>query len=130
MLTVAKLKQLEDLKYSDFYWLIISTLQNRGGSAKKKVVIDEIIANNNFSEEVLNAKTTDGRIGKIDNMISWSRNDLRVGGYLKSDSPRGLWELTEKGVAVTESELLSKPMVVKTTESFTPLLIPMKFRGE
>jgi len=104
---VITLEDLEKLKYSDFEWPIVSTLQNRGGSEKRKVIIDEIIENNEFSEEVLAVLTNKGSGSKIRNMISWSRFYLKEKGYVKSDSSHGLWELTDKGIGAIETEFLN-----------------------
>ena len=103
---VVTLEDLKNLKYSDFDWLIISTLQNRGGSGKRKVIVDEIIENNEFSEEVLNVRTPDGSDGKINNMIAWRRFHLKTNGYIKSDSPHGLWELSDKGITAVEANFI------------------------
>ena len=114
---VVTLEELNKLKYSDFEWLIVSTLQNRGGSGKKKVIVDEIFENNDFSEEVLAVKTTDGNESKISNMIAWSRFYAKEKGYLKSDSPRGLWELTEKGVVATEADFTTKRDIIQESNN-------------
>jgi hypothetical protein len=31
------------------------------------------------------------------NTAQWARNAFREGGYLHSDSPHGMWEISEKG---------------------------------
>jgi len=36
------------------------------------------------------------------NAICWERNDLVREGLFRSDSPRGTWELSDKGVALVE----------------------------
>jgi len=126
---IETLEDLKKLKYSDFHWLIISTLQNRAGSAKKKIIVDEIIQNNIFSEEVLNEKTSDGREGKISNMIAWGRFYLRTNGYLKPDSPRGLWELSDKGITATESEF-SNPKFAPNMSTKDDIENPIKDEDE
>ncbi len=40
-----------------------------------------------------------------ENAIAWERSDLVKEGYLRSDSPRGIWELSERGK--TEAALLT-----------------------
>jgi len=37
--------------------------------------------------------------------VNWARFDLVEDGYLRNDSPRGVWTLSEKGVALVESRL-------------------------
>ena len=36
--------------------------------------------------------------------VNWARYDLVQEGYLRDDSPRGVWALSEKGVALVESK--------------------------
>ena len=35
---------------------------------------------------------------RAENTIAWGRNKLKQNGVIKSDSERGIWELTEKGI--------------------------------
>ena len=37
--------------------------------------------------------------------VNWARFDLVQDGYLRHDSPRGVWALSEKGAALVESRL-------------------------
>lgn len=37
------------------------------------------------------------------NAVCWERHDLVREGYFRNDSPRGVWALSEKGVALVES---------------------------
>ena len=41
------------------------------------------------------------------NMIQWARNDLNKAGYLSSNSPRGIWQLSNSGV-ITAQEISLK----------------------
>ena len=36
------------------------------------------------------------------NMIQWARNDLNKAGYLSSNSPRGIWQLSNSGVIAAQ----------------------------
>ena len=42
------------------------------------------------------------------NAICWERNDLVKEGYFRDDSPRGTWELSEKGIEHVEGSLSAK----------------------
>ena len=55
---------------------------------------------------------------------SWARNQLKDEGFLRNDSPRGLWELSEKGMSQAEAWLTKKP------ESFIDHLLAMPDAGE
>ena len=37
--------------------------------------------------------------------VNWARFDLVQDGYLRHDSPRGVWALSKKGAALVESRL-------------------------
>ena len=37
--------------------------------------------------------------------VNWARFDLVQDGYLRDDSPRGVWALSEKGTRAVESRL-------------------------
>ena len=38
------------------------------------------------------------------NAVQWERNEMVVEGLLKKDSPRGVWELTAKGIKAAEAQ--------------------------
>ena len=41
--------------------------------------------------------------------VNWTRFDLIQDGYLRSDSPRGVWALSEKGIRLVESRRSETP---------------------
>ena len=55
---------------------------------------------------------------------SWTRNKLKDEGFLRDDSPRGLWELSEKGIRQAEAWLAKEP------NSFIDHLLAMPDAGE
>ena len=58
------------------------------------------------------------------NATCWARNGLRREGHLRDDSPRGLWELSEKGVRQVEAWLAKEP------DSFIDHLLAMPDGGK
>ena len=58
------------------------------------------------------------------NGACWARNGLKRDGHLRDDSPRGLWELSEKGRRRVEAWLLEVP------ENFIDHLLAMPNGGE
>ncbi len=58
------------------------------------------------------------------NAACWARNGLRRDGHLRDDSPRGLWELSEKGRRQVEAWLSEVP------ENFIHHLLAMPNGGE
>lgn len=58
------------------------------------------------------------------NAACWARNGLKNDGHLRDDSPRGLWELSEKGKRQVEVWRTRKP------QSFIDHLLAMPDAGE
>ena len=58
------------------------------------------------------------------NAVCWERSVLKNEGYIRSDSPRGVWALTDKGAAQVESWL------AESGESFVDHLLAMPDTGE
>ena len=58
------------------------------------------------------------------NAFCWARNGLKKEGHLRDDSPRGLWELSEKGIRQAEAWLAKEP------NSFIDHLLAMPDAGE
>ncbi|MEA2054592.1 MAG: winged helix-turn-helix domain-containing protein [Candidatus Thermoplasmatota archaeon] len=82
-----------------YYIPILESLIELGGSGKMKDVEDKVkgkmrhILTKKDYETLSNGKTIRWR-----NRAEWARNDLvSKFGYLKRDSPRGIWEISEKG---------------------------------
>ena len=49
-------------------------------------------------------KLSDGRTERWWNTAAWTRNSLKDEGFLKADSPHGVWEITDKGRAYLAGE--------------------------
>ena len=58
------------------------------------------------------------------NATCWARNGLKKDGHVRDDSPRGFWELTEKGMRQAGTWLTKKP------ENFIDHLLAMPDAGE
>jgi len=39
---------------------------------------------------------------RAENTVAWARNALKDQGLIRSDSPRGVWELTDKAMSISE----------------------------
>src|SRR5262249_37151602 len=83
---------------------ILQALYEQGGSQKTAHVLNRV-------EEILGNKLTDGDRSKLKhgevrwrNTAQWERNVMVEEGLLKKNSPRGVWELTEKGIKLAERE--------------------------
>jgi len=76
---------------------IIDTLQSLGGSGSPREVTDRVIAVLDIPEEE-QRKTLKNGTSWVTNQVHWARLYLAKGGYLRS-SERGVWTLTERGLA-------------------------------
>ena len=81
-----------------YQFLILNILIKAGGSAERYRVLDTIkrdywrfLSGKDLSEY------QSGHGERWKNHISFAREHLKEIGYLKKDSPRGLWEITDEG---------------------------------
>jgi len=83
---------------------ILQALYEKGGSEKTSDVLDrvgEMLANKLKNAD--RAKLSHGEV-RWRNTAQWERNEMVEEGLLKRNSPRGVWELTEKGIKLAEAE--------------------------
>jgi hypothetical protein len=75
-----------------------------GGSGKTAEVLDrvEMMLGSNLTSAD-RATLGQGEI-RWRNTAQWERNAMVDEGLLKKNSPRGVWELTEKGIKLTEHD--------------------------
>lgn len=78
---------------------ILQSLVELGGKAKMKEVFDKVYEKMKFilkpyDFQHLKSKPSSKR---WQNTTQWARNTMVNKGLLSSDSPRGIWEITEKG---------------------------------
>ncbi|MFC2131329.1 AAA family ATPase [Bacteroidota bacterium] len=90
-------------EFLKFYKPIISFLQEAGGEAESKIILDKIVEDMNIHQSELEEKTKTG-VPKIYNQIHWARMYLVNGGYIVN-SVRGIWKLTEKGLNADLDEI-------------------------
>lgn len=77
---------------------ILESLVELGGGGKVKEVLEIVYdkMKNRLTPADLETVPS-GREKRWSNHIKWERFALKREGYLKSDSPRGVWEISEKG---------------------------------
>lgn len=82
---------------------LLLVLREMGGSASSSEATDAVIEREKVSEEDLE-KTNKNGGSKVRNQIAWARMYLVHSGHIDS-SARGVWRLTEKGLAEDISKL-------------------------
>ena|ERR1700677_2979046 len=83
---------------------LLRVLYESGGSGKMSEVIDRV---GTLMKEQLNdldrQLLPSGEV-RWRNAVQWERNAMVKEGHLKKDSPRGVWELTAKGIKAAEAQ--------------------------
>lgn len=91
------------LPQKEFRGPILMALHRLGGSGSKQEVTKAVLPQ--VQEKLKDADFIMMQTGerRWENAVAWERSDLKKEGYLRSDSPRGLWELSEQGIAEAAS---------------------------
>ncbi len=89
------------LREMDFYSLIVDCLFALGSSARRREVLNAVRDCIQPSESDLELLPVSAQ-ARWENEASWARKRLVQFGYLRSDSPRGWWELSEEGWALAD----------------------------
>ncbi|MGJ8635707.1 MAG: winged helix-turn-helix domain-containing protein [Phycisphaerales bacterium] len=78
---------------------ILQALSDQGGSAKASEVLERVgeIMKARLKEVDYEPLASGSDNPRWRNAAQWARNSMVNEGYLKRDSPRGVWELTETG---------------------------------
>lgn len=109
-----ELQNINGPKFLRFFVPIVDVLsQIESKSLKSNQVIERILEDYNISEdeqkELLNNGTS-----RIRNQIGWARFYMVKSNFLKANSPRGVWELTEKAEEFHESNQLNEEYIYST----------------
>lgn len=86
---------------SAYYRPILQVLDKMGGSGKVADVLERVgeIAKPMLKDVDFEPLASDPSNPRWRNTAQWARNSMIRDGLLKADSPRGVWEITEKGRA-------------------------------
>ena len=89
----------EILPQKEFRAPILIALHRMGGRGSKQEVTKAVLPQ--VKKRLKDADYVMMQTGELrwENAVAWERSDLRKEGYLRSDSPRGVWELTQQGQA-------------------------------
>lgn len=107
-------------KYSEIGIELLNEIHLRGGKAKPSDknkngdnIYESIAKTLNLSEEdyQLEIYESGSPRSKWENMVRWSRNDLRKTGHLISPM-RGVWEITQSGYDLIQSSISKQHLVI------------------
>ncbi|NMC32776.1 MAG: AAA domain-containing protein [Veillonellaceae bacterium] len=91
---------------------LITALKSIGGSGTPEQVRNQIVADLNLSDAVINEVRGETKTKKFDNEVAWARNYLTYEGYIDK-TVRGIWALTEKGRTAAISDQIASDIFFK-----------------
>lgn len=88
----------------EFIKPILQALVEHGGKAKMQEVLKRVYAimKNKLNKYDMQPLPSNPSQKRWENAVQWARNTMVTEGLLSSDSPRGIWEITEKGRSFLE----------------------------
>jgi restriction system protein len=102
-----------DLPSFETYFVpTIQALKNRGGSGTIEELDEGVAELTRLPEEVLAVPHGDGPQTQFQYELAWVRTYLKKVGAIEN-SERGVWRLTQKGLAMSEEELRVVPRIVR-----------------
>ena len=105
-----------DLPAFEAYFVpTVRALRNRGGSATIEEMEDDVADLMQLSDDVRSVLHGDGPRTQFEYLLAWVRTYLKKVG-LAENSERGVWRLTQEGLAVPDSEIVAVPQKVRVFE--------------
>lgn len=94
-------ENLEDRNFTPVkaYWRpILQTLVEMGGRGRREKVIEVV---GKKMKDILtpadSKKLPQSKYIRWENRVAWQASNMRSEAYIKNDSPRGIWEITDAG---------------------------------
>ncbi|MEQ8267885.1 MAG: restriction endonuclease [Parvibaculum sp.] len=91
---------------------MVEALKALGGSASNDEMHDKVVELLRIPVEVVDIPHLDTPRSELNYRLAWTRTYLKKAGVLESVS-RSVWALTEKGRAISKSEILEIPRLVR-----------------
>ena len=83
---------------------LLESLAELGGSGKMSDVLDKVQIKMKDKLKPKDYELLTGGAIRWRNQVQWQRNNLKDEGYIKKDSPRGIWEITDEGRKYCENQ--------------------------
>jgi restriction system protein len=98
--------------YHEMLWPTLQALKNTEGSASNHELLPKVIQMMGIPEEIQNIPHKDGPRTEVGYRLFWARYYLRKVGAIER-SERGVWSITPKGRALSESAVKEIPREVR-----------------
>ncbi len=98
--------------YHEMLWPTLQALKNTEGSASNQELLQRVIQIMDIPEEIQSVPHKDGPRTEVEYRLFWARFHLRKVGAIES-SERGVWSITPKGRALSESDVKNIPKAVR-----------------
>lgn len=113
----SKEKQLSSANFLKWFAPLLDALKKLNGSGTPEEVKNQIIADFDLSDGIINETRGKTGVKKFDNEVSFARNYLVYEGFIDK-SQRGIWKLTEKGMTEQMNDELASEIFIKWVEIF------------
>jgi hypothetical protein len=89
-----------------YYRPILEALESLGGSAPMTKVLDHVLQSmkGTLKDVDYEPLASDPEMPRWKNAAQWARNSMVKEGLLRSDSPRGVWAISEAGIRYLRGE--------------------------
>ena len=82
----------------------LQALKAKGGSASNDEMLEEVIKQQRYSDDIVNKPHEDGRRTKLDYRLAWARTYLKHVGAVER-SGRAVWAITQDGRNLKENQI-------------------------
>ena len=90
----------------DLMWPTIEAIKELGGSGTNQEILDKIIENEKYPEEILSVILRDN-VTKVQYRAAWARSFLKMADII-TNSSRGIWTFTKGGENISQEEILNR----------------------
>jgi 5-methylcytosine-specific restriction protein B len=106
------IKKISSAKFLRWFAPTIDALKKLDGTGTPEQVRNQIIADLNLSDDIINEVRGKTGTNKFANEVAFARNYLTYDGYIDK-SVRGIWQLTPKGFDVNITDSLASEIFLK-----------------
>jgi restriction system protein len=97
-------------QYHELMWPALQATKALGGSATVREMNERVIEELNLSEDQQAVAHGEGRMSELEYRLHWARTHLK-GLRAMENSTRGVWAITDHGLAVTEKQMHAETKV-------------------